>query len=160
MMVFLFGLSPRSINLINISTELVQLILLHLFISSCDVLFMFGCIWSWHNFQCILLIQIYRYTCACPCTLLGIHHTTRWGAFWLPWILMFRSQSLELVDSLGCWSKMLNWSVDHRQTVWNLILLDPLVRLSSFPFCNSWALFVLFILVYLFVFSHLRLWVM
>jgi len=26
-----------------------------------------------------LLIQIYRYTCACPCTPLGIHHTTHWG---------------------------------------------------------------------------------
>ena len=27
----------------------------------------------------LFFIQIYRYTCACPCTPLGIHHTTRWG---------------------------------------------------------------------------------
>jgi len=26
-----------------------------------------------------LLIQIYRYTCACPCAPFGVHHTTRWG---------------------------------------------------------------------------------
>ena len=26
-----------------------------------------------------LLIHIYRYMCAYPCTPLGIHHTTRWG---------------------------------------------------------------------------------
>ena len=37
-----------------------------------------------------LLIRIYRYTCAYPCTPLSIHHTTRWGVL-TTWILMFRS---------------------------------------------------------------------
>jgi len=37
------GLFPRGINLMNLSTEPVQLILSHLFITSFDALFIFGC---------------------------------------------------------------------------------------------------------------------
>jgi len=48
------------------------------------------------------------------------------GEFWLPWILMSRSQSLERVDSPSCWSEKHSGSVDHRQTVQSPILPDPL----------------------------------
>jgi len=34
------------------------------------------------------------------------------GEFWLPWILMSRSWSLECMDSPRCWSEMRSWSVD------------------------------------------------
>jgi len=43
MRVFLFGLSPRGINLMNLSTEPVQLILSPLFIPSIGALFLFMC---------------------------------------------------------------------------------------------------------------------
>ena len=89
--VFLFGLSPQDINLMNLSTEPVQLVLSLLYISSLDVSFMFGCVCSRHGFQCMLLIRIYRYMCAYPCTPLGIHHTSRWRVSDLPLkiVLMF-----------------------------------------------------------------------
>jgi len=54
------------------------------------------------------------------------------GEFWLPWILMSRSRSLELVDSLGCWLEWHSENVDHRQTVWSSILPGFLARLSNF----------------------------
>ena len=62
----------------NLSTEPVQLVLSHMYIISFDASFMFRCVCSRYGFQRMLLIQIYRYTCACLCTPLGIHHTTRW----------------------------------------------------------------------------------
>jgi len=49
------------------------------------------------------------------------------GEFWLPWTCMFRSQSMELVDSSCCWSEMRRGSVDHRQTIWSPILPAPLL---------------------------------
>ena len=82
------------------------------------------------------------------------------GEFWLPWILMSRFWRLELVDSPCCWPERCSGSVDHQQTVWRPILPGPPARLSSFPSVNSWTPLVLFILVHLFVFSHLRLSVM
>jgi len=81
------------------------------------------------------------------------------GEFWLPWILMSRSWSLERVDSPSCWSEWRSWSVDPQLTVQSPILPGP-ACLSSFLSVNSWAPLVLFIPVHLFVFSHLRLWVM
>jgi len=50
------------------------------------------------------------------------------GEFWLPWILMSRSQSLELVDSSGCWSEWRSGSVDQRKAIWGPILSGPLAR--------------------------------
>jgi len=81
------------------------------------------------------------------------------GEFWLAWILMSRSWSLERVDSPSCWSEWRIWGMDPSRPP------EPypsrlLVRLLSFPSVNSWAPFVLFILVCPFVFSHLRLSVM
>jgi len=71
------------------------------------------------------------------------------GQFLLPWIYMSRSWGLELVDSPGCWSEMCSGSVDHRQTIQNLFLPTPCSSLE-FSFCNSWALFILFIILYLY----------
>jgi len=81
------------------------------------------------------------------------------GEFWLPWTCMFRSQRLELVDSSGCWLEMHRGSVDLRQTVWSPIF-QALLAVSQFFFYNSWASFVLFIIIYLFVSSRLHLSVM
>ena len=93
------------------------------------------CLCSRPSFQCMFMIQIYRYTrerhlaLASPLT----------GEFWLPWILMSRSQSLEHVDSPSCRSEWRSWSVDLQQTVWSSIFPGPPVCLSSFPFVNSWV---------------------
>ena len=93
--------------------------------------------------------------------LVSAHHlafiTPLVGEFWLPWICMSRSRSLEFVDSLGCWSEWHKRCVNHRQTVQSPFLSGPM---PEFFFYNSWALFVLFIIIYLFIFSHLRLSVM
>ena len=60
-------------------------------------LIMFQCVCSRHDFLCIFLIQIYQYTCACPCTPLDIHQITHLGVFNSPesacqdpraWIMM------------------------------------------------------------------------
>jgi len=39
------------------------------------------------------------------------------GEFWLSWILMSRSRSLELVNSPSCWPERCSGSMDNRQTV-------------------------------------------
>ena len=36
------------------------------------------CLWSWNDFQCMLLTRIYLYTSAFLCTPRGIHHTNHW----------------------------------------------------------------------------------
>jgi len=41
------------------------------YIFSVDASFMFGCTCPRHDFQCMLLIRIYWYMCACPCMPLG-----------------------------------------------------------------------------------------
>ena len=48
-------------------------------ISLAIYLLTFVCLCSWHDFQCLFMIQIYRYTCAWPCTPFGFSITTRWG---------------------------------------------------------------------------------
>jgi len=112
------------------------------------------CMCSWYGFQYILMTWIYRYTYSYPCTPLGICHTTRWGVL-TPRIFMSRSQSLKLGDSPGCWSEMRSGSVDHRQTVQSLTFQAPYLALEFF-LCDSWTPFVQFMIVYHFVFSHLR----
>jgi len=64
----------------------------HLLSLSCS-----ACLCSRYGFQCIFMIQIYRYTCAYLCTPLGISITTCWGVLtlldphiqgsWSLWIL-------------------------------------------------------------------------
>ena len=63
------------------------------------------CLRSWHDFKCTFMIRIYRYTCACSCMPLRIHHTTRMGVShspgsscpdpgaWSLWILPIADQS-------------------------------------------------------------------
>jgi len=85
------------------------------------------------------------------------HHSLE--SFWLPWIVMSRSRSLELVNSPCCWSEMRSYSMDHWQAVWGLILPGPPARLE-FPFRDSWAPFAQFMILYHFVFLNLRLLVM
>ena len=159
MRVSLFELSPRGANLMNLSTEPVQLVLSLLYISSFDASFIFRCVYSWHGFQCMLLIWIYRYTCAYPRTPLGIHQTTRWEVSkspesacpdpkaWSLWILSVADQR---------WQRK-RGSLAERLRPYPFM---PSCLALKFSFCISWAPFVLFILVYLFVFSQLRLSVM
>ena len=83
------------------------------------------CLCSQHDFQCMFMSQIYRYTCAIFACHLAFTIPLV-GEFWLSWILMSRSQSLELVNSPGCWSGMRSWSMDPQQTVQSPILLGPM----------------------------------
>ena len=59
-----------------------------------DALFMLGCVCWRHDFQCMLLIQIYRYTVLIPARNLAFIIPLV-GEFWLPWIWLFRSWSLD-----------------------------------------------------------------
>ena len=81
---------------------------------------------SRHSFRCMIMIRFYRYTWTYLCTPSGIHITTRWGEFWLLWILMSRSWSLERVDFPSCWSEWRSGNVDLQQTVQSSILPGPL----------------------------------
>ena len=84
------------------------------------------CLCSWHDFQCMFMFRIYRYTCAIYARHLAFASPLV-REFWLPKILMSRSQSLELVGSLSSWSVWRGGSVDHRQTVWSPTLPGPLL---------------------------------
>ena len=71
--------------------------------------------------------------CACPCTSLGIHHTTRWG------VLTPLNLHVQILKIKACgFSRLLirvrSRSVDHRQTIQSYFLPGPPVRLSSFLF--------------------------
>jgi len=133
MMVSLFGLSPGGINLMNLSTELVQLVLSHLFIPSLDVSFLFMCACAhdmifnaclWFRFiDTRVLIFARHLAFATPLA----------REFWLPWILMFRSWNLKLVHSPGYWSEIRSGDMDHRQTVRNPILTGSLLISRVFP---------------------------
>ena len=151
MRVFLFGISLRDNNLMNLSTEPIQLVLSLLYISSFDVSFMFGCVCSRYGFQCMLLIRIYQYMCSCPYTPLGIHHTTRWGV-WLPWICMFRSWSLDHdghpVDRVAQRKQM-----DQRRTSPGPYHYSPPAHLSNFPFVTCER--ILYYSLYIFLYSHI-----
>ena len=124
-------------------------------------IYLLTCFCSRHGFQCMIMIRFYRYTCTYLSTPSGFCITTHLGSsIWLPWILMSRSWSLERVDSPSCWSEWRSWSVDPQQTIWSSTLPGPLCASRVFLFVNSWVPFILFTLVHLFVFSHLRLSVM
>jgi len=76
------------------------------------------------------------------------------GEFRLPWILMSRSQSLELVNSSSCWLEMHNGSVDHRRSVQSPIFPAPLLGSRVFLLW-FWALICTFYDCISLVFSHL-----
>jgi len=111
-----------------------------------------ACLCSRHNFQCMsfnldlsIYVPVHAHHLAFTSPLVG--------EFWLLWIFLSKSWTLELVDSPSCWSEWRSESVDHRQTIWGPILSDPCS--SSFPCITHERPFVQFIMVYLFVFLHL-----
>jgi len=114
---------------------------------------------SWHDFKCMFMIQVYWYMCDYLCTPFGICITTRWGVLTPP-------DHYVQVSELGAcgFSRLLirvaQWK--HGSSVNRLKphSSKPPARLLSFPSVNSWVPFVLFILIYLLVFSQLRLSVM
>jgi len=77
------------------------------------------------------------------------------GEFLIPWICVFRSRSLELVDSPGCWSEMRSRRMDHRQTVWGPILPGPLLgsRVFLFWLVSAFCTVHICISLYIFAFS-------
>ena len=155
---FLFGLSSRGINLMNLSTEPVQLILSHLYITSFDASFMFGCVCSRHDFQRMLLNQIYRYTCACPCTPLGTYLATRWRVSDSPGSACPDSK----LGAHGFFRLLIRDAYEKHGSSTNRpesFFPSPLLASRVF-LCNSWASVLLFIIIYPFVISHLRLSVM
>ena len=126
MRVSLFGLFFRRINLLNPSTEPVQLALLHLYISSLDVLFMFKCVCSRHDFQYMPFnLDLSIHVCLFMHANWYSSHNSL-GCFQQPWTFMSRFQSLELVDSSGCLSEQRSESADHRLTVQS-IFFNPLL---------------------------------
>ena len=95
-------------------------------------------------FQHALLIQIYQYTCAYPCTPLGIHHTTHWGV----------SDSLgSACSDLRAWScrffwlliRVAQWKCESSANRLRPILPGPLLG-SRVSFHDSWAPFVSYVL--------------
>jgi len=84
-------------------------------------------------FNTCLSIQIYRYTCACLCTPLGIYHTTRWE------VLTPLNLHVQILDLGPWWTSW--WSeshsdsvMDQQLTIHSHILPGTPTRLSSFPF--------------------------
>ena len=80
MKVFLFELSPRCINLMNLFIKPVQLVLSLLYILLLDAsfMFMYSCTHDTIFNTCYFDLDLSIHMCF-PCTLLGIRHTTRWG---------------------------------------------------------------------------------
>ena len=95
--VYLFGLSPRNINLMNLSSSpynwFCRFCTSHHLMCTSHHLMPLSCLVCMltTRFSMHALNRIYRYTCAYPCTPLGIHHTSRWGVsdFPLKIVLMF-----------------------------------------------------------------------
>ena len=99
-----------------------------------------------YGFQCMFKIQIYRCTCAYLCSPSGFRITTRRGVL-TPLDPHVQFWSLERVDSPSCWPEKCSGGVDLQQTVCSPILPGPCAS-PEFSCCNSWASFVLFILVH------------
>jgi len=118
-----------------------------------------------HSYSCVIVLTtrfsmhtlLFRFTDTR--VLILTHHlaftTPLVGEFWLPWILMSRFRSLELVDSPCCWSEWRSENVNHRQTIWSPILPGPLLGFRVFLLW-LWASFCTVNYCKSFVFSHLR----
>ena len=120
----------------------------------------FACLCSRYGFQCMFVIRIYRYSYAYLCSPLSIQITTHRGVLsdspgsscpgfgaWSVWILPVADQS----GAAEAWISGRPSEAPSFQA--------PLLGSRVFC-CNSWAPCVLFIPVYPFVFSQLRLSVM
>jgi len=119
-------------------------------------LFLYACTHK-HDFLCMLMPWIYRYTCAHFCTPSGIHFTTRWGS---------SDSSGSSCPGPGAWTEGDLLAEDQvyfcgadRSAVAPVPSLLPLDGSRLLQLSRERP-FVLFIYVHLFVFSHLRLSVM
>ena len=146
-----FFVCPRGINLMNLSTESVQLILSLLYIFTWCLFHVRVCIlttrFSVHAFDLDLSIH------AClSLTPRSIHHTTCWEVL-TPWTCMFRSWSLDHGGLPGDQSCV---AVASWISSWPSLALSFQAPCSSleFFFYNLWASFVLFIL-YIYLYSRI-----
>ena len=129
----------------------------HLLILSFDVSFLFMCVCA-HNtiFNTCSFIRIYWYTCAYPCMPLGIHNTTRLG------VLTPLDPHVQVSELGACGFSLLLMKVAQRKRGSSADCLKPHpsrppCSALEFSCYDSESLFLLFIIVYLLVFSHLHL---
>jgi len=133
MRVFSFGLSPRGINLINLSTEPIQLLLSSLS-SHCLMPLSGSCMHALTTRFSIhaLFIQIYRYMCPYPYMPFGIRRTTHWGVL-TPLDPHVQVSELRACEFFRLLIRDAQRSVEYRLTVWGSILLGPLLGSWVFP---------------------------
>jgi len=154
MRVSLFGLSSRGINLMNVWFSRFCTFH-HLMPHSCSCVLVLTTRFPIHSLWFRFIdtrVPIYAYYLAFTTPLVG--------EFLTP--LNPHVKILEFEPWwTSCWSEWRNRSVVNQQKI-SLGPYSSGFSCSSlgFSFCNSWAHFILFIIVYLFVFSHLRLSVM
>ena len=116
-----------------------------------------ACLCSQHGFQCMIMIRFYRYTCAYLGTPSGIRITTRWGSSDSSG---FSCPGLEALTERGSSCCGLSSLLRSGQTSCSSSPIPaPLVG-SQHLLPSRERPFVLYILVHLFEFSHLRLSVM
>ena len=157
MRVFLFGLSSRGINLMNLFTEPVRLVLLFLYISSCDASFMFGLYAYDTVFHACFWFRFIDMHVLVPACHLAI--VTHWGVFYSPGSSCQDPRAWSLWIPLDAYQRCVAevWIISRPSR--NSILPTFPACLSSFPLATCEAICI-FIIVYLFVFSHLHLSVM
>jgi len=120
-----------SLLLLSYYTMHISCVVIY-FLSTCSYISILMTQFSIHA----LLIWIYRYTCAYPCTPLDIHHTTRWGVSdsprsscqdprdWSLWILLVAYQS----------SAAVAWIISKPSEA---LSLQAAFSSLEFSFCNS-----------------------
>jgi len=100
--------------------------------------FLFFCICAHDTiFNACSWTRIYRYTCACLCTPLGIHHTTRWGV--LTPLDLHVEMNLDrdgLPGDQSC-AVVASWINSWPSET---LSFQALCSSLEFSFCNSWAL--------------------
>jgi len=90
------------------------------------------CMCSRHDFQCMFMIQIYRYTCTYPYTPLDIQHTTRWRVL-TPLDLHVQILELGAFEFSRLLIKDAQLKRESSADRLRPYPFKPLARLSSFP---------------------------
>jgi len=90
-----------------------------------------------------------------PVHVIWLHLTYSLGSFLTPLDLHVQILDLGSCWDPRCWSEWRSWRVDQWWTIWSLFSQAPCSALE-FSCYDSEPPFVQFIIVYLFVFSHLR----
>ena len=125
------------------------------------VIYLFApvCLCSRHDFQCMIVIRFYRYTCAHLCTPSGICITTCWGVLTPldPHVQVQELGAYGFPQLLTLETQLKRGSPADRPEPYPS---RPPCASLEFSLCELVSAIVLFILVYPFVFSHLRLLVM